>query len=421
MSSYEPFIALRHLKNRRTKFLSAITTIAILGVFLGVLALTSVVAVTGGFQRAFQDRVLGINSHVLVIKYGLDFHDYREVQKDLEGIDGVKASSPFILHEMIATHDKETSGILIKGVEPETLARVSDLPQYTEEEGVVRELRFDRFPADGEKQTPKILIGATLADKLGVEDGEMIQVTSPLKSLDPDRWSSDQTTPASQQFKVAGIYRSGFHEYDSRLVMTDYHALQDFFDQGDVVTGIDLRVTEVFNVAAIKEDITTLLEEEKYRILDWRELNHNLFTSLRLQRVVLAILFCFIVLVASFNIVCTLIMIVLDKKKDIAILKSMGASRGGIMKVFMYQGLMIGAIGTINGLIGGLFVCLLIKSMDFGLDPSIYMIDHLPVDIRASEFLVVGVVAMLICLLATIGPSWWASRLNPVDGLRYEG
>ena len=421
MTSYEPFIALRHLKNRRTKFLSAITTIAILGVFVGVMALTSVVAVTGGFQRAFQDRVLGINSHVLVIKYGIDFHDYREIQKKLEEIDGVKATSPFILHEMIATHDRDTSGVLIKGVEPETLERVSDLPEYTREEGVLSELRFDRFPEDGEKETPKILIGATLAENLGVKDGESLRVTSPLKSLDPDRWSADKSEPANRQFEVAGIYDSGFHEYDSRLVMVDYHALQDFFDQGDVVTGIDMRVEEVFQVDEIKKDIVKVIDEKSFRILDWKELNHNLFTSLKLQRVVLAILFLFIVLVASFNIVCTLIMIVLDKKKDIAILKSMGATRGGIMKVFMYQGAMIGAIGTLNGLIGGLIVCLIVKSADFGLDPSIYMIDHLPVDIRPLEFLIVGVVAMVICLLATIGPSWWAARLNPVDGLRYEG
>jgi lipoprotein-releasing system permease protein len=421
MSSHEFFIALRHLKNRRTKFLSAITTIAILGVFLGVMALTSVVAVTGGFQRAFQERVLGINSHILVIKYGLDFHDYRDVQGDLEEVDGVKATSPFILHEMIANHGQKTSGVLIKGIEPKTLSKVSDLPEYTEKEGVVESLTYRRFPPDGEKHRPKILLGHTLADELGVKAGETLQITSPLKSLDPDKWSSGKSSPASKTFEVVGIYRSGFHEYDSRLVMTDYRALQDFFDQGDVVTGIDMRVEDVFGVGEIKKRINKLLEVEKYRILDWRELNHNLFTSLRLQRIVLAIIFCFIVLVASFNIVCTLIMLVLDKKKDIAILKSMGSTNASILKIFVYQGLLIGAVGTISGMLGGLLVCFGVKWTDFGLDPSIYMIDHLPVDIRPLEFLVVGAVAMVISLIMTIGPSLWAAKLNPVDGLRYEG
>lgn len=421
MASYESFIALRHLKDRRTKFLSAITTIAILGVFLGVMALTSVVAVTGGFQRAFQERVLGINSHVLAIKYGIDFHNYREIQKKLEDVDGVKATSPFILHEMIATHDGRTNGVLIKGIEPDTLARVSDLPEYVQQDGVIQDLTYERFPEDGEKGQPRILIGTTLADKLDVEPGDDLRVTSPLKSLDPDSWSAGKSRPAHETFKVAGTYRSGFHEYDSRLVMVDYRALQEFFDQGDVVTGIDMRVHDVFNVGEIKKQVVEVLDEQKFRILDWRDLNHNLFTSLRLQRAVLAILFCFIVLVASFNIVCTLIMIVLDKKKDIAILKSMGASRWGIMWTFMYQGLMIGAIGTLNGILGGLAISYSVKWLDFGLDPSIYMIDHLPVDIRPMEFLIVGVVAMVISLLATIGPALWAARLNPVDGLRYEG
>jgi lipoprotein-releasing system permease protein len=419
--SYESFIAFRHLKNRRTKFLSAITTIAILGVFLGVMALTSVVAVTGGFQRAFQQRVLGINSHILAIKYGLDFHDYREVQDRLGEIDGIKATSPFILHEMIATADGDTSGVLIKGIQPGTLSEVSDLPQYVRDEGAIERLEFERFPADGEKEQPTILVGTTLADKLEIEKGDELQVTSPLKNLDPDGWKAGETTPASQTFEVTGLYKSGFHEYDSRLVMVDYRALQDFFGQGDTVTGIDMRVHDVFNVDPLKDQIAERIDADEFRILDWRDLNHNLFTSLRLQRAVLAILFCFIVLVASFNIVCTLIMIVLDKRKDIAILKSMGATRGGIMRTFMLQGLLIGTIGTIAGIIGGLGISLTIKSLDFGLDPSIYMIDHLPVEIRPMEFLVVGVVAILIALAATVGPSLWAGRLNPVDGLRYDG
>lgn len=421
MSSYEPFIALRHLKNRRTKFLSAITTIAIIGVFLGVMALTSVVAVTGGFQRAFQERVLGVNSHILVIKYGLDFHDYRDVQKKLEGIEGVKASSPFILHEMIATHKGESSGVLVKGIEPETLSKVSDLPEYTLQENGVRNLAYERFPEDGETGTPKMLVGATLAEQLEIKKGETLQLTSPLKSLDRDKWSSDGNRPAHKNFKVSGLYRSGFHEYDSRLLLVDYHALQEFFGQGDVVTGIDLRVENVFEVGPIQDEIVERIDAEDYRIMDWRRLNENLFKSLRLQRAVLAVLFLFIVLVASFNIVCTLIMIVLDKKKDIAILKSMGATRWGVMKIFIYQGGMIGALGTLSGLVGGLVVCLIVKFTDFGLDPSIYMIDHLPVDIRPLEFGIVGGVALLISLLATIGPSWWAAALNPVDGLRYEG
>ena len=420
MSSYETFIALRHLRHRRKSFLSTITMIAILGVWLGVMALTSVVAVTGGFQEAFRDRVLGINSHILVIKFGIDFRDYREIQEAIETVDGVEATSPFIFHEMIATHGKKTAGILIKGIEPLEVERVSDLPKYTEEPDVLRELVYDRFPADGEKQRPRVLIGRTLSKKLDVKKGDTIQITSPLESLDPDRWSSTEHRPSSNYFEVAGIYDSGFYEYDSRLVMADFRALQDFFNQGDRVTGIDIRVDDVFGVAAIARDIQAVIPPGRFRVLDWRELNHNLFTSLGLQRLVLGVLFFFIVVVASFNIIGTLIMIVLDKQKEIAILKSMGAPRSGIMKVFVIEGFIIGAIGTINGLIGGLVVCLAIKHTDFGLDPTIYMIDYLPVRIVPQEFLAVGGAALVISLFATIGPAWWASRWNPVEGLRHD-
>jgi len=417
---YELFIGMRHLKDRRTKFLSAITGIAIAGVLLGVMALTSVVAVTGGFQRAFQDRVLGINSHLLVISQGRNFDDYRDVQDKIEGVPGVEATSPFILHEMIGSHARNSSGVLVKGVEPETMSKVSDLPRYLKTEGALDKLNYERFPPSGDKQTPKLVLGTTLAEDLEVETGERLRITSPLKNLDPGRWSADGGQPLSREFIVAGVYQSGFHDFDSRLVLTDYRALQDFFDRGDTVTGIDTRVENVFQVGAIEEAITEVVDTRDFRMLDWRELNHNLFTSLKLQRIVLAILFCFIVLVASFNIICTLIMIVLDKQKDIAILKAMGATRGEIMTTFMVQGVTIGAVGTLLGLIGGLAISLGVKFTSFGLDPSIYMIDHLPVDIRPLEFGLVAAAAMLISILATLGPAWWASRLNPVEGLRYE-
>ncbi|RDV38506.1 ABC transporter permease [Bradymonadaceae bacterium TMQ3] len=418
--SYERFIAWRHLRSKRTSFLSTITIIAILGVFLGVTALTSVVAVTGGFEEAFRERVLGVNSHLLVIKYGVDFRDYREIQDDIEAMEGVTATSPFVLHEMIATHGNVSAGILIKGIEPATAESVSDIPKYTLDEGAVADLEFERFPPDGQVKQPKILLGESLAERLGAEKGDLVQVTSPLESLDPGRWSSKGSSPSSRQFEVAGIYRSGFHQYDDRMVMVDYQALQDFFNQGDTVTGVDVRVEDVFAVGALADQLRRDLPEGRFRVMDWRQLNHNLFTSLGLQRLVLAVLFCFIVLVASFNIVCILIMIVLEKNKDIAILKSMGATNWGVMKTFIFQGAVVGFVGTVTGLVGGLAVCLGIKHTSFGLDPSIYMIDHLPVRIVAWEFLAVGLVAMVISLLATIGPSWWASRLNPVDGLRYD-
>ncbi len=417
---YELFIAFRHLRNRGRDFLSTITIIAIIGVFLGVMALTSVVAITGGFEEAFRNRVLGINSHMLIIKFGIDFRDYREMQKKVESIEGVKATNPFILHEMIASHNKKTAGVLIKGVDTTNIKNVSDIPNYLPDPSVMNSLPFDRFPTDGKQSTPNIILGKTLAEKLQLEVGDFMSVTSPLESLDPERWSRKEHRPSSNRFKVVGIFSCGFHEYDSRLVIVDYRALQDFFKQGDMITGLDVRVDDVFEIAPISRAAKEVLPPGRFRILDWRELNHNLFTSLGLQRLVLAVLFCFIVIVASFNIVCILIMIVLDKQKEIAILKSMGADRRGIMAVFLIEGLVIGAIGTLTGLVGGFLVATMVKHVDVGLDPEIYMIDYLPVRIVPLEFLIIGLVATFISFLATIGPSWWASKWNPVDGLRYD-
>ena len=423
---YERFVANRHLRSSGQSFLSTITIIAVVGVFLGVTALISVIAVTGGFEEAFRDRVLGINSHIMVLKLGRDFKDYRQVQREVDALEGVEATSPFIFHEMIATHEEHSAGVMVKGVEPSTMGQVSDLAQYVRGGGgeeAIASLAFDRFPDDGRKKRPRVLIGHTLAEQLKLEAGQMVRITSPLESVDPGRFTEEggaTRTPSSNEFEIAGIYSSGFHDYDSRLLLVDYRALQDFFHQGDGVTGVDVRVEDVFYVTSLGERIGEVIPQGRFRVLDWKQLNHNLFTSLGLQRLVLGVLLCFVVLVASFNIACTLIMMVLDRQKDIAILKSMGASGASILTIFIIQGVTIGLIGTINGLIGGWLVCLGIQYTDVGLDPSIYMIDHLPVRIIPSEFLAVGVLAMGICLVATLGPSFWASRLSPVNGLRYD-
>ena len=286
---------------------------------------------------------------------------------------------------------------------------------------VIESLSFDRFPDDGIKQMPRVLSGGALADKLKLKVGDSIRITSPLESVSAAGFTTgDVKVPSSSRFVVAGIYSSGFHDFDSRLLIADYRALQDFFKQGDGVTGLDVRVEDVFQVARLGREVDAVVPGGRFRILDWQKLHHNLFTSLGLQRLVLAVLFCFIVLVASFNIACTLIMMVLGRQKDIAILKSMGASSRSILKLFMMQGMTIGLIGTLSGLVGGLVVCIAIKYTDVGLDPSIYMIDHLPVRIVPIEFVSVGVLAMLISLLATLGPALWAAKLSPVDGLRYE-
>jgi lipoprotein-releasing system permease protein len=226
--------------------------------------------------------------------------------------------------------------------------------------------------------------------------------------------------PSNQSFRVVGVYRSGFYEYDNKLVMVDYRALQDFFHQGDVVTGLEIRVDDVFGTGDISQEIKHRLPPGRFRTLDWREINRNLFASLKLQEIALSIILIFIIVVASFNIVCTLIMLVLEKSKDIAILKSMGASNGGVMRVFIVQGMTIGTIGTALGLLVGFLTCWGLGSVDFGLDAKVYLIDRLPVKMQLWQFGAVALVSLLISFTATLYPSWYAARLPPVEGLRYD-
>ncbi len=454
---YETFVGLRHLKSKKKSFISTITLISILGVVVGVATLTAVVSVTGGFQEAFREKVLGINSHILVMKYGINFREYNEIIDTVEQVKGVEAASPFIFHEMMISRGDRLSGVLIKGIDPQRADKVSDLPRYVRH-GTLDDLKWtpppnkdevrdvdpggaapeeDRgAPGEGspdegrgeepseaappEGPLPGIFLGTDLAEKLDAHLGDEVRLVSPLRGLDPGNWAPSSMAPTSRRFTVAGIYRSGFNEYDNKLVMVDYRALQDFFNQGDVVTGIEIRVADIFAVGEISEQIKGRLTPGRFRTLDWREINRNLFTSLKLQKLVLSIILTFIVIVASFNIVSTLIMLVLDKGKEIAIIKSMGASDGGIMRVFIFEGMIIGSIGTALGILGGLVACLIIGSSNIGMDPKVYLIDKLPVRIEPVEFLIVAIVSLLISFTATIYPAWRAATLSPVEGLRYD-
>lgn len=433
------------MRSRSRASLSTISIISIFGVMLGVTALISVISVTGGFQEAFRDKVLGVNSHVLIMTYGQNsFEEYNEVRALVEAeIEGVEGTSPFIFREMMIASENNISGILFKGIDPDLLHTVSDLPNYLtlpdedtesclahpevcakKRQALVDSLRFDRYPAQGEKATPHLLLGEALAIKLNVKVGDVVRVVSPQRGLRSGGMGPSSMAPTDRQFRIVGLYNSGFYDYDNKLVIAHYTALQDFFGHKDVVTGVEIKVADIYATKRIRTQLEILLERDhtndRYRIIDWKDLNHNLFTSLELQKITLTIIMTFIVIVASFNIVGTLIMMVLDKQKEIAILKSMGATDGGIMRVFIFQGLVIGGVGTVLGLALGYGICQFILLSDWGLDPSIYLIDKLPVKMIPLEFVSVGVGALLISFLATLYPSWWAAQLPPVEGLRYE-
>ena len=427
---FEYFAGLRYLLNRTRVSLSIISVISICGVFLGVTALVSVISVASGFEEVFRDKVLGVNSHVLVMTYKQDdFREYRDVQKTLEEFSPeVIETAPFIFHEMMIAIGSKVSGILIKGVEPETMMGVSDLAKYIiadddhAREAILEDLHY--LPArDGE--VPPVIIGRVLAEHLKANIGDEVRVISPRRGIVGEhRYGPSQMEPTQKKFRIIALYDSGFYDYDNRLLICDYKALQVFFNLDDVVTGVEVRVKDINKTGELRDAVTPVLNSnpgiERFKVIDWQDLNRSLFASLHMQKITLSIIMLFIVIVASFNIVGTLIMMVLDKQRDISIMKSMGASDGMIMRMFIYQGMMIGGIGTVLGLLGGLGVCEFLTVYDFELDSTVYLISALPVKLEPGVFATVALATMFISFLATLYPSWWATQLSPVEGLRYE-
>lgn len=569
---YPVQIALRYLGSKKRAFVSVGTAFAMLGVALGVAALAIVMSVTGGFQDQFREKVLGVNAHVIVLKYAIHFRDYREVMKKVQAVPGVVAVAPFVINPMMITHgDHTATGVLLKGVDPEQMPKVLDLPHHivagsldgmrkagakppepprdsfsspspspttgsldsapdggklslldaiekqiaddkakeaaldggagayasidagstdiatliatgaahdiaqkpkptnapaapsgtTSTSDLIAELgaegpaasepaapvkllpsgsvtpsggfasqlpdedvlpeTIDPDPCRSPAQVqalPGVVIGKSLAKRLAVGLGDCLQVTSP--QIGMTFGASGARPPIAKQFRVIAVFEAGFDQYDSKLVYTDLYEAQAFYEQGDSVTGVEAKVDDIEHAADIAKEVDRVLANGVYHTMDWRELNHGLFTALLIQQIAMSVVLTLIIVVAAFTVIATLIMVVLDKKKEIALLKAIGASDDAILRVFLYQGGIIGVVGTALGLIIGWVGCKGLAAYGFPLDPKVYFISKLPVNVRPTEFLITGAVAIVICLVATIFPALYAARLRPSDGLRAE-
>jgi len=442
--------------------------IAILGVSIGVCALVTVLSVMSGFEVDLKKKILGANAHAVVMKYGTDFSEYKEIAEKVRGVRGVKGVSPFALNEVMLTSEQNLQGALIKGIEPDTVGQVTDLPAnildtknggqgklewlthpdqipvLTPGEGNVKKVQEELEKAAGtsaggpqhpatapapkpdaspEGSTvpaapalPGIVLGTELARSLRVFVGDRVNVVSPLGGeLGPQG-----PMPKSRPFRVAAIFYSGMYEYDSKFAYIGLDSAQKFFGMGDTVQGLEIRVDDIDNTRVINREILKTLGGYPFRTKDWGEMNHNLFSALRLEKLAMAIMLTFIVLVACINILSTLVVFALQKAKEVAILKSMGARDTGIMKIFVLEGLIIGSIGTVLGLIQGYGCCLFVEKFGIKMDPQVYYINKLPVRVDATQFLVVAVIALVLSYLATIFPALNASRLRPVEGLKTE-
>lgn len=413
--SYEMFIGLRYLKAKRKQtFVSLITLISIAGVMVGVTALIVVIAVMNGFKEDLRDKILGVTSHVVISRFDGNISKYQEVRAKVGEVSGVNAATPFIYTQVMISSRKAISGAVLRGIEPKTASKVINLPKNLRA-GSLEELEAENKP-EGMRSTPGIILGNELARNIGASRGEPVTVISPLGRLTPLG-----RVPRSQTFRVAGIFDSGMYEYDSTIAYVSLWAAQRFLGIGDRVTGIEVRVDDIYEADRVARAIGKALDGYPYWSRDWMRMNKNLFSALKLEKIVMFIILTLIILVAAFNIVGTLIMVVIEKTRDIAILKSMGATRRSIMKIFLIEGAVIGLVGTLLGLLGGYTLCTLLATYKFIELPSdVYYISTLPVQMNPLDVALIALAAIVITLAASVYPAWQASRFDPAEAIRYE-
>ena len=414
---FELFIGLRYLKaKRKSTFISLITLISVAGVALGVMALIIVLAVMTGFEEDLKDKILGTNAHVVILNGTGAIEDYQGLLQRVKGIDGVMAATPFIYNQVMLSSGKNVSGVVLRGIDVQSDAKVTNLHKSMVE-GNLKSL-------DNEiGKTPGLVIGKELAKNLGLFVGETVDVISPMGNITPFGMM-----PKMRRFQVTGIFNTGMFEYDSTLAYVSLPEAQQFLGMGDVATGIQLKVRDVYKTGELAKQINQELGPP-YHARDWMQMNKNILFALKTEKSVMFIILTLIVLVAAFGIASTLFMVVMEKTRDIAILKSMGATSRSIMQIFVLEGVIIGVLGTAIGVLSGLLVALNLepivsvvqKLTGFELfSKDIYYLDHFPSRVITSDVLLISVTAVLISFAATLYPSWAASRMSPAEALRYE-
>ncbi len=392
--NYTFWISTRYLTARnKESFISLISTISVLGVAIGVMALIVVLAVMTGFDNDLKDKIIGTNAHILIEKAD-GINDYPRIKETLSKIKGVANSAPYVNGRLFLLEGNRFLTLAVRGINSAEEQNVTKIKEYM----VAGSLNLSGND---------VLIGRELSNYLGLGVGETISLVYP-------------TQKAAHQFKVRGIFNSGMYDYDMNLIFVDIKEAQNIFGLKDVITGVALKLEDIYKADTVKGEIFKNLGFS-YITRTWMEVNRNFFAALRLEKVTMFIILTLIVLVASFNIISTLIVIVTSKVKDIGILKSIGVSSRGIKKIFTLEGLAIGISGTFLGVVSGVALCLLLKKYQFiQLPQEIYYINRLPVSLQWQDIGVIVAAAILISFLSTIYPASKAAKLNPVEALRYE-
>ena len=400
---FEWFIGGRYLRARQKHaFISLINVLSIAGVAVGVMALIVVIAVMAGFEEDLKSRILGVESHVILTPSRGSMHEYRPVLRLVESEGGVEAAIPYVKTQVMIRSASGASGGIVRGVDPESAQRA------------ILKLDAAALAAGAGSNGSPIVLGNELARHLGVSRGDSVYVISPRGMISPVGY-----VPSMKRFEVTGIFESGMYEYDGTLAFVRIEDAQAMLRMSDAVTGIEIRVNDIYHAKAVAQSLAEKLGSG-YRLLDWMQMNRNLFSALKLEKTAMFVILALIVLVAAFNIASALIMMVMEKTKDIAILKAMGATNRSIRKIFVLKGMAVGVLGTGLGICLGLLLCFFLKTYPIiQLPEQVFYVTTVPVQLEALDVFWIAVAAVGICFLSTLHPAGQAAKLDPVQAIRY--
>jgi lipoprotein-releasing system permease protein len=456
--AFSSFVAARHVRAKKSGFLTLISALSIFAVALGSFSLSGAISVMGGFSADLKRKILGNNAHIVIdMTSQAPWDDYEPILGRLRATPGVVGATPVVQGEVMASSASNLAGVIVHGIDMRSIGDVIELRKnieaplqiedklgYLEDPDLLRRIPPDEIIGigpGGEEYTkgpdlpplvddldpavraavnvmplrPGLVVGRELAKTLHVYVGDEVTLVSPLGDLGPMG-----VMPKTRKYRIAGIFYSGMYEYDATHVYTTIDEAQNYFAVPGKITTIEVKVDDAENADRLTPAVTAAVDRPDLRVRDWREINKNLFSALKLERVATFVILSIEIIVASFCIVCTLLLMIAEKAKEIAILKALGATNGGILRIFVTEGVVIGAIGTLLGVATGLALCTGLSWFPLRLDPDVYYIDRLPINVSGWDYLAVTLAALTICTLATIPPAYGAAQLRPVDGLRYE-
>jgi lipoprotein-releasing system permease protein len=415
--SYALFVAKRYLQTKkRSALVSRITTIAVGGVFVGVMTLIIVLSVINGFETELRQRIVGFNTHVLVFARSPEaWADVEQLIDQVAAREHVVGVAPFVRSEALAAYERisgrrtKINGVMVKGV---------DLAREGMVSAVIDSIRpqmesFDASIFEDEDPVFGVVLGLDLASNMGVGLGEKISLVTA-----PAEVRSGDVEPRTQVCRVMGFFNSGMYEFDSRFVYMDYRDADRFFDFETGLRGVSIKLDDMYQATSFDARLQEDLPRMEYGTNNWINLNRNLFSYMKIEKTLMFLMLTLVILVAAFNLVGMLTMVIMEKRTEIGIMRSMGASSRGIMSIFMLEGTAIGVAGTIGGLIAGYIACLILDRIKLDLPGDVYFIKTLPVLVQWPDLLLISASSVLICFLATVYPSWEASRMVPVDAIR---